>query len=223
MTRVIAHRGASRAWPDNTLAAFAAAKALGADGVELDVRPTADGQLAVVHDAFLADGRAVSDTPAGELPISVPGLAAALASCGSELLVNVEIKNDPAEPGFSLGLADLVVGVLDCWAGPVIVSSFHLATIDRVKALRPSRRTGWLVVAPPPDWASILEGQGHDALHPHHRAVTPLLADDVKQRGFELNTWTVDEAARLIELAALGVDGIVTNVPDLARRVLGPA
>jgi glycerophosphoryl diester phosphodiesterase len=221
VTRVIAHRGASRAWPDNTLAAFAAAKALGADGVELDVRPTADGQLAVVHDAHLPDGQPVAATPFAELPPGISSLSAALASCGETMLVNVEIKNDPAEPGFSLGLADLVASVLDGWAGPVIVSSFHLPTIDRLKAVQPSWRTGWLVMAPPTDWASIMEGQGHDALHPHHRAVTPHLADEARDRGFELNVWTVDDAARLIELVALGVDGIVTNVPDVARRVLG--
>ena len=221
MTRVIAHRGASRAWPDNTLAAFAAARALRADGVELDVRATADGCLAVVHDACLADGVAVAATRAADLPDQVPLLGPALVACGG-LLVNVEIKNDPAEPGFSLDLADAVVAEVEARDGPVLISSFHLATLDRVRARNERLRTGWLVVVPPEGWAATLVERGHHALHPHQRAVTPELVDTARAAAIELNAWTLDDPRRMLELAALGVDGIVTNVPDVACRVLRP-
>ena len=68
VTCVIAHRGASRAAPENTVAAFRRAAEMGADMVELDVRRTADGQLAIHHDAHLPDGRAVCDVVSAELP-----------------------------------------------------------------------------------------------------------------------------------------------------------
>src|SRR5688500_15920991 len=99
MTAVWAHRGASRAERENTLAAFASAVAMGADGVELDVRRTRDGAMAVHHDAALADGRLLAELTVADLPADVPLLDAALDACG-DLVVNVEIKNLPGEPDF---------------------------------------------------------------------------------------------------------------------------
>jgi len=232
VTIVIAHRGASRAWPDNTLAAFAAAVALGADAVELDVRTTADGALVVHHDAHLGDGRALVDTVAARLPARVPLLADALEACSS-LVVNIEIKNQPGEPGFdpSAGLADAVVAVLAGRVGPaggsgvdrVLVSSFHLPTIDRVRVLAPALATAWLVVEPPPSWSAVLAERGHGALHPHHLAVTPALLDEAHRGGFVVNAWTLDDPARMAALCGAGLDGVCTNVPDVALRVLGRA
>ena len=99
---------------ENTVASFRAARALGADGVELDVRRTADGALAVVHDAHLADGRAVVDTVRAELPAGVPELADVLDACAGLALVNVEIKNWPGDVDFdeSLAFVDAVVATL---------------------------------------------------------------------------------------------------------------
>ena len=99
MTLVIAHRGASKAAHENTLRAFFLAKEFRADWIELDVRRTQDGRLAVHHDAHLADGRVLCDTPADELPRHVPELAAALDAC-SPLGINIEIKNWPTDPDF---------------------------------------------------------------------------------------------------------------------------
>ena len=75
MTSVFAHRGASATQTENTVAAFAAAVAMGADGVELDVRRTADGALAVHHDAHLPDGRLLCEVATSALPSHVPSLA----------------------------------------------------------------------------------------------------------------------------------------------------
>ena len=78
---VIAHRGASAAAPENTLAAFDLARRMGADAVELDVRRTRDGVLVVHHNPGLADGRHIRDTDAADLPATVPDLGAALDAC----------------------------------------------------------------------------------------------------------------------------------------------
>ena len=219
MTSIFAHRGASAAAPENTVEAFLAAKAMGADGVELDVRRHQSGMLAVAHDEVLGT----------DLAPSVPDLATALDACEG-MTVNVEIKNwkgdgdhDPGEE-----LAERVVALLHERRGrdDVLVSSFSLATIGRVRALDPSIPTGFLVmIAPDPDVAGralqrCREG-GHVALHPHHSAVTPQLVELCHAAGVAVNTWTVDDPDRMRELADLGVDCLITNVPDLAKTVLG--
>ena len=227
MTAVLAHRGASAAAPENTLAAFEKAVALGADGVELDVRRTADDDLAVHHDARLADGRLICDLRRSELPDHVPSLNEALAACG-DLVVNVEIKNWPRDPDHdpSLRLADAVAAIVAPMGARVIVSSFNLADVDRVRAIDPTIPTGTLATfGPDADLAGRFvdraRRRGHTAVHPHHGAVTPHLVDLAHAAGLRVNTWTVDDPDRIRQLASLGVDGIVTNVPDVALAALG--
>src|SRR2546423_3094996 len=99
MVLILGHRGASAHRPENTLDAFLEARRLGADGVELDVRRTADDALAIHHDATLPDGRRLIDLTVAQLPGSVPLLEAALEVCEG-LTVNVEIKNASQEPDF---------------------------------------------------------------------------------------------------------------------------
>ena len=105
MTDIIAHRGASRAAPENTVDAFALAVAMGADGIELDVRRTRDGCLVVHHDARIASGEAIIDLDRRDLPDHIPDLRDALLACAGpsgavEVTVNIEIKNDAGEPDF---------------------------------------------------------------------------------------------------------------------------
>ena len=222
---VIAHRGASRQAPENTLDAFRRAVELGADLVELDVRLTADGALAVVHDPRLADGRPVHETVARDLPPDVPLLDDALDACGS-IGVNVEIKNAPREPGFdpsnqtAVLVADLVVARRD--EARVVVSSFHLPTIDRLHERAPGVETAYLTSFVPSltRLAVKLVARGHRGIHPWHPLVTPRLVARAHSYGLAVRPWTVDEPDRMRELVACGVDGICTNVPDLALAVV---
>ncbi len=226
---VYAHRGASVAQRENTVAAFEAAVAMGADGVELDVRRTADGALAVHHDAHLADGRLLFEVRAADLPSEVPSLAEALAACG-DLVVNVEVKNWPRDPDHdpTSQVAEAVAAIVGDMGRRALVSSFNLADVDRVRAVDPSIPTGLLAAfAPDADTAGRFvdraRRRGHGAVHPHHGAVTPHLVDLAHAAGLQVNTWTVDEPERILALAALGVDGIVTNVPDVALATLSGA
>lgn len=222
---IVAHRGASADAPENTLAAFALARAQGADGVELDVRRSADGDLVLHHDAALPDGRIVAATPTAELPSSVPSLAAALDECAG-LLVNVEIKNSPFDPDHDpeRTLADDVVDVLRARGGTdrVLVSSFDLATIDRVHALDPTVPTAFLTFVDPvgADAVVLAADRGHRAVHPHEGTVDRAFVALAHRAGLLVNVWTVDDADRIRALAAAGVDAIVTNVPRLARAAL---
>lgn len=225
---VYAHRGASRAAPENTVEAFALAGSLGADGVELDVRRCADLDLVLHHDAALPDGRVVWTTRRVGLPASVPTLTEALDVCAG-LVVNIEIKNLPHEPDFDADCAvvDSVVELLSAREGrdDVLVSSFHLATIDRVHSLDPAIPTGLLtfVDPAPTDGVALARDRGHHAIHPHEATVDAALVDVAHAAGLAVNVWTVDDPDRMRALADLGVDGIVTNVPDVARDALGPS
>ena len=211
--------------PENTIAAFVEAGRLGADMVELDVRRTADGALAVHHDAKLVDGRLIADLNAVSLPDYVPLLDAALDACAG-MGVNIEIKNFPGDPDFDPGqsvaaaVASVVVqlGVAD----RVIVSSFNLGAVDTVRAAEPSVPTAFLTLTGWDQFEALGRAveRGHGALHPQHGAVTAELVAATHAAGLAVNTWTVDDPARMRVLADMGVDGIVTNVPDVAIDVL---
>ena len=243
MTHVIGHRGASRAERENTVAAFRAAAAQGADGVELDVRRTADGALAVHHDPHLADGRAIVATTWADMPDEVPDLAAALDACAGLGTVNVEIKNWPDDVDFdpTLAVVDRVLDVL--LARPateraaLLVSCFHLPTVERVRERAPELATGWLVVGPGigPHGAPVatdsgdalastvaaLADGGHRALHPHHAFVNLEMVEVAHAAGIAVNAWTADDPERIVWLADTGVDAVITNVPDVALAALG--
>ena len=102
MTAVYAHRGCTEGFTENTLDAFAEARRLGADGVELDVRLTADGALAVHHDAEIPGLGAIAALGVADLPAHVPLLPDVLAVCDG-MVVNVEIKNAPQDHGVGPG------------------------------------------------------------------------------------------------------------------------
>jgi glycerophosphoryl diester phosphodiesterase len=229
VTLVMAHRGASLAAPENTVEAFALARDLGADLVELDVRLTHDGALAVIHDPVLADGRVVADTDSLDLPDRVPFLAAALDACAG-LVVNVEIKSSAREPGYDPGLraADVLVELLasrDAAGDRVVVSSFSLPMLDRVHELAPALETAWLVSIIPSQAKLIttLVERGHRGVHPWHGLVTSRLVARCHAAGLAVRPWTVDDPARIAKLAAMGVDAVCTNAPDVARAALRDA
>jgi glycerophosphoryl diester phosphodiesterase len=234
VTLVIGHKGAAGMAPENSLAAFSAAREVGADGVEFDVRRLADGALAVHHDPTLNDGRRLLDLAVDELPGGIATLAPVLDACDGLALVNVEIKNWPLDGDFdeSLGIADAVVEALAARPAPererYVVSCFHLPTVDRVRELAPDLVTAWLVgIVGPDDGAQdIAEAvdHGHRAFHPHHALVTPALVERAHDEELAVNAWTCNEPDRIRWLAGeAGVDGIVTDVPDLALAALGRA
>lgn len=231
MTLVIGHQGAPELAAGNTVASFRAARAIGADGVELDVRRAAGGHLAVSHDARLPDGRALADLPADQLPDTVPDLAAALDACAGLDLVNVEIKNWPADDDFddSLAIAERVAAVLatrpPAERDRVVVSCFHLPTIDRVRQAGPGLATAWLMLGFSTVEEVVAEAveHGHRAIHPHHSAVDADVVKRAHDAGLAVNTWTCDVPERILWLADLGVDAVITNVPDVALAALGRA
>ena len=118
-------------------------------------------------------------------------------------------------------MVEPVVAAVREWGGPVIVSSFDHALVDRVRAVAPDLPTAWLVLNEPAAVVDACAAAGHVALHPWNPMVDEELVVRCHDAGLALNTWTVDDPERIAQLTAWGVDGIVTNVPDVLLSVLG--
>ena len=234
--KILAHRGAHDpehpGIRENTLEAFAAAAALGIDGVELDVRWSVDHHLFVHHDVAVPDGRVIADTLGAELPAWLPKLEAVLDLCAGMRLIDVEIKNAPLEPGYDAGhgvgraVAELTgARGLSGRASDLLVSSFNLATLDAFHLADRATRTGWLTL-PAYDQgraAHDAASSGHQALHPPARVTDGETVDIAHGLGLDVVVWTVNDAAQMELMAGLGVDVMVTDYPALALKVLGQA
>ena len=222
---IYAHRGASADHPENTLVAFAGAAEQGSDWVELDVHLAGDGSLVVHHDPIYPDGRVVEEHPGSARPDTVPLLDAAMDACVG-MGVNIELKvTRPATD-----LVDRVLGVIAdrrsvARPQPLCISSFDEATLHRVRALDPSVDTAQLLfdLSGDPGAVQRAADAGAVAINPWDPFVDEALVEQCAALGLAVNPWTVDDRDRIIELAAMGVDGIITNTPALARSYLaGP-
>ncbi len=248
MTLVVAHRGASAQAPENTMEAFRLGVEAGADAIELDVHLTADGQLAVIHDDTLdrttdrsgsiaqltmaeiheADAGARfarpedSGFPFRGRGLTVPTLPEVLEWLPDTVGLVIEIKARAA--------ADAVVEAVAAHPvrsdGRLSVISFDEASIERVHELDPVIRTGYLLVPAQPiepalRWATE---HGHAGVHPWEGDLgldpLPILAQ-ASAYGREVGCYVVNDPVRMQHLAACGVWGFVTDVPDIARAALG--
>jgi glycerophosphoryl diester phosphodiesterase len=225
---VLAHRGGTGPWHENSLEAFAAALRLGADGVELDVRLSADGQLVVHHDAEVPGVGSVHELRYDALPRWVPTLEQALAACAGAI-VNVEIKNIPTDPGYDPSnlVSSAVASILARgartapWPAHVIVSSFWPDALVAVRRAYPPAVLGMLVhpaldVRSALDMASSLHCA---ALHPHHGQVDGELVGRAHGRGLAVATWTVNGTGDIDAVVDAGVDVVITDsvAPTLAH------
>lgn len=222
---VVAHRGGTGPWPENTVAAFTEAARLGADGVELDVRRAGDGALAVVHDPDIPTVGPIHAISRKNFPDWLPQLDQALDACAG-LDVNVEIKNAPGGPGHdpSEQVAADVVAVVAAARAPrrVVVSSFQPSTLAAVRAAGPDVATA-LLVHPLADPSAALDEAvrlGCVALNPFRSQVDRPLVDAAHGAGLAVWPWTVDDRATMEALVALGVDALITDEVALARAVV---
>ena len=232
---VWAHRGASRAAPENTLAAFRLAAKLGADGVELDAQRCATGEVVVLHDeslgrttgyaALLAEtplsrlrtldaGARFSDAFRGE---RVPLLEEVLSGTPASLLVNVELKCDRAD---DRGLTAAAVAVVreQRAEGRVLFSSFNPLCLFRARRLAPEVPRALLFERDSSfalRHALAAPALGAVALHPENVLATPAAMRSWRRRGYLVAPWTVDDPDRAQALREAGAAGIITNVPDL--------
>lgn len=221
-TLVIGHRGASSRLPENTLAAFRGAVADGADGVELDVRLSAEGRAVVIHDTTLARtarvaGR-VSDLAVGELErFDVPTLATVLELMSRpRALVYVEIKGGGIE--LERAVAN-DVRLCECH-DRVVVLSFNHASLRRIRALD-ERIVTAASVAPtlraprvsPDRLVEIVERAGASAAAAHASLATRRHVAALAERGYATIAWTVNRPPVALRLARGGVHAVITDDP----------
>ena len=217
---VLAHRGGRGPWRENTLDAFAGARLEGADGVELDVRLSADGVPIVHHDAGIDGVGELHALAATELPDWVPSLPDALEACEG-WAVNVEIKNGPGDGGFdpdqavARHVAELVGGAATGSKRPahVVVSSFWPATLEAMRACDPAVSLG-LLTHPAQDAAGALDAATDlacRAVHLHHSQVDREVVAEAHRRGMAVVTWTVNLASDVDAVARAGVDALITD------------
>jgi glycerophosphoryl diester phosphodiesterase len=237
-TLVFGHRGASAYAPMNTLEAFQLAVELGADGVELDVHRSADGRLVIVHD-FTVDGSTNGTGKVAEMTLAqlkeldagswkdakftgakVPTLDEVFEAVGQELFINVEIKSMTVETD---GVEKLVAELIEQYnmADRVVVSSFNPLAIQRFKAYAPHVAIGYLTADDvPAEITAYAEGMTYEAYHPYEKSITPELVQEMDAKGVIVNTWTVNDPVRAVELAQMGVSVIITDKPDLIKEAL---
>jgi glycerophosphoryl diester phosphodiesterase len=225
---VLGHRGASAVAPENTLEAFVRARALGADGVELDVRRTADDVLVVHHDPAVDGFGVIVAASFAELRAerpAIPTLAEALDACG-DLLVNAEIKCLPWEPDPDTDgrVGRATVDALVAAGTHAVISSFDLDAVDRVRTFGGGFETGWLThgqaVA---DVARTAAEHGHEWINPDSRAAHTAGAAGIAaahDAGVRVSVWTVDDPGDARALADAGVDIIITNAPDVVAKAI---
>lgn len=226
-----AHRAGPPPSPENTLSALERAIAAGADYSEIDVQRTQDGTLVIVHDAdfmrVAGDPRRVADVtyaeimglvqqPADDTPASerrIATLGHFMERAQGRIKLNIELKYYGPDPD----LADAVVRqvLAHDMADDVVLMSLSLEAVERIRALAPEIRTGYVsavavgdVSRLPVDFLAIAQ----------HRA-TPRLIRAAHERGIAVYPWTVNRADAMAALMERGVDGIITDDPALAFRV----
>jgi glycerophosphoryl diester phosphodiesterase len=204
----IAHRGAKREFPENTLSAFRRAFELGADAVELDVHSTRDGVVVVHHDPTLSEhGPAIKDLTWTELENGgdgrIPTLRSVLEAIPASATAYVEIKARGIEQALSETLTSVPVRCA--------VHSFDHATIERMREVAPKVARGVLFDGSLATLNDVLARSAARDVWPHWKLVDQALVNRVHARGCRLIPWTVNSREEARRLATLGVDGICSD------------
>ncbi|MGH7889016.1 MAG: glycerophosphodiester phosphodiesterase [Thermodesulfobacteriota bacterium] len=215
----IAHRGASAYEPENTLRSFRRAIDMGAEMMELDVRLSSDGHLVIIHDKRVdrtTNGKGlVRDMTLGDLKKldagkgeKIPTFEEVVDLAKGKIKLVVELKDQGTEEKVIKLVKEN--GLID----DVFLVSFHCDSVKRVKGLEPRIRTGLIMLF---SFNTAAKGREcHvDAVAPSHYFITRGMVESVHRSGMYLFTWTVDDPKKAKKLKEMGVDGIVTNKPDL--------
>lgn len=235
---IYAHRGASAYAPENTRAAFSLAMDMQAGGIELDVHLSKDGFLVVCHDervdrtsngsGWIKDmtlselkkldfGSWFSSEFEGERIMTLEEVLELMKDWNGSL--NIELKS-----GIVLydGLEDKVVEALRKFSRveSTIISSFNHYSLLTVKKLEAKLKIGLLYSAGLVEPWEYAKKVGAEAVHPLYFSMLPPIVNGCREHGIIINTWTVDKPEHIHNLAKAGVDGIITNVSDIAKEMI---
>ncbi|MCD2137518.1 glycerophosphodiester phosphodiesterase [Salinicoccus halitifaciens] len=241
----VAHRGASGYAPENTMAAFDRAFEMKADFIEIDVHMSADGEVVAIHDLMVdrttnGSGR-VSDFTLEELKQldagswfgpefageQIPTLEEILDAYRGKIGILIEIKDPSAHPGIEDAVAAALAerNMDKPNNGKIIVQSFDHGSVAYFNSLLPNIPTGVLV-------GNLADGISDEALaqfatyadyfNPNHRMVDAELVERVQAHGLKIAPYTINDQTRVNELIDNGVDGIISDFPDLISHTGQP-
>jgi glycerophosphoryl diester phosphodiesterase len=229
---VVAHRGSSKAAPENSMAAFTQAIADGTDWIELDVQETADGEVVVFHDSdfmrMAGVGLKIWDATLADLQRidigsrfspafkdeRVPTLGAVLEACKGKAGVVIELKTY----GHGRQLEERVARIVEerGMAAQIAVMSLDLDQVRKMKSLRPDWKVGLLMSVS----AGNLESSGADFLAVNAAFAGRRFVRSAHRRGTKVYAWTVNDAATMSAMMGRRIDGLITDRPALAKAVL---
>lgn len=226
LPNVVGHRGAAAYAPENTLASFREAKKRGASWIELDVKTTRDGVPIIMHDESLLRttgvDRLVIETDRADLPAVVPTFVETIACLGElGLGCNVEIKPCPGrEASTARAAVDTLRRHWPAHLPPPLLSSFKDVSLAAAREAAPEFARALLIGEQVPDWRQRAEAVAAIGLNVNGHKLGALWAHDIKQAGYKLGAYTIDDPVEARALIALGVDFIITDAPDVILKAL---
>ncbi len=235
----IAHRGFSGKYPENTMLAFEKAIEAGADGIELDVHFTKDGEVVVIHDEridrtangegfvvdFTYEELSAFDASAGFAGVygfnKIPTLREyfELVKPVEGLITNIELKTSVNEyPGIEKAVLELIDEFE--LEDRIIISSFNHYSVMRAKSINPRIKCGFLESSWIYNFGEYTKTRGIECVHPKYISLNEESVAEIKSNSIQINTWTVNEEAEVERLYNLGIDAVISNYPDMAKSVI---
>lgn len=239
---IIAHRGYSSKYPENTLSAFEAALNVGVDMIELDVTLTADEHIVVIHDDTLdrttngqgyvqqSSLKKIKELDAGQWfspqfkGETVPTLTEVLALVKDSVGLNIELKPEAyATSSAPHTIENQICRLVKQWKldHSVLISSFQHHFISRINKICPALKTALLYDKF--DTADVINHWSSEqvfACHPGQQSLRRYQVKELQQKGLKVHPYTVDDISEMEKLINWGVDGIFTNEPEKLRQVI---
>ena len=214
----IGHRGAKGYEPENTLISFEKAIQLNADGIELDVHLSSDGEIIVIHDETIdrtTNGKGfVNQFTALELKkYGIPTLIEVLELVNRNCFVNIELKGI----GTVKAVVELIVHYISekNWSyTDFLVSSFDLKMLEEVYLLNPKIRIGVLTEESVEEALAFAKKTKAFSIHPDYRLLTKENVALMQENGFEVYPWTVNSTEDIQKIKSFNVNGIISDFPD---------
>lgn len=232
--QIFAHRGASAYFPENTLVAFEKAKEMGATGIETDVQVTKDGVLVLIHDEKVdrtTDGVGyVKDFTYSEIQKLNAGYYMKYSSCkiptveealelakNQNLVINFELKKSCLT---FLNIEEKLINTIHKYdmKENVIISSFHLSSLIKCRNIDPKIKIAYLTTKALN--LAYLKSLDIEILHTNYLITTRKFVSHLKQQNFKINVFTVNKKKYIERLIKLGIDGLITDVPDIVVEAI---
>lgn len=239
MVKNIAHRGFSGKYPENTLLAFKKAIETGCDGIEMDVHLTKDDVVVIIHDETIdrttnGTGRVCDytyeqlcqfDASSDYMGVygfeKIPTLREyfELIADHKAFITNIELKTGVI---WYKGIEEKVLELIDEFdrRDTVIISSFNHYCIQRMKALAPDVKCGYLEESWILNPGAYCKAGAVECYHPYFYNMVPEQVAELKENGIEINVWTVNTVTDIQDMLDKGVDGIITNFPDVCKEMI---